>query len=93
MVQSSLSDRDPTLSLSSADIRLVRIHLTLCIPYFSPSLQAAVDIMEKEGASLVDRPRNISAGEILSGGMRVLLTRYGDRFRKMRRYAPLLVFE
>ena len=45
--------------------------------------------MEKEGAALVDRPRNISAGEILSGGMRVLLTRYGDRFRKMRRYAPM----
>jgi len=45
--------------------------------------------MEKEGASLVDRPRNISAGEILSGAMRVLLTPYGDRFRKMRRYAPV----
>jgi hypothetical protein len=93
MVQCSLFDKDPTLSSSSADIRSVRIPLTLSAPNFSPSLQAAVDIMEKEGASLVDRPRNISAGEILSGGMRVLLTRYGDRFRKMRRYGTLLVFE
>ncbi|KAF8148666.1 cytochrome P450 [Crassisporium funariophilum] len=48
-------------------------------------LQAAIDIMEKEGASLVDRPRNISAGETLSGGMRMLLTPAGERFKKMRR--------
>ncbi|KAJ3505865.1 hypothetical protein NLJ89_g7189 [Agrocybe chaxingu] len=48
-------------------------------------LQAAIDIMEKEGAALVDRPRNISAGDTLSGGMRVLLTPAGERFKKMRR--------
>ena len=50
-------------------------------------IQAAIDIMEKEGANLVDRPQNISAGETLSGGMRVLLTPAGDRFKKMRRWA------
>lgn len=49
-------------------------------------LQAAMDIMEKEGAATVDRPRNISAGETLSGGMRVVLTPAGERFKKMRRY-------
>ena len=48
-------------------------------------LQAAIDIMEKEGAYLADRPQNISAGETLSGGMRVLLTPAGERFKKMRR--------
>ncbi|PPQ95023.1 hypothetical protein CVT25_000486 [Psilocybe cyanescens] len=48
-------------------------------------LQAATDIMEKEGAATVDRPHNISAGDTLSGGMRVLLTPAGDRFKKMRR--------
>ncbi|KAF9033815.1 cytochrome P450 [Panaeolus papilionaceus] len=48
-------------------------------------LQAAIDIMEKEGASLADRPRNISAGEVLSGGMRMLLTPAGERFKRMRR--------
>jgi len=67
-------------------------------------MQAAVEIMEKEGAALVDRPLNISAGETLSGGMRVLLTPAGERFKKMRRalhahlqpksvaaYAPVLM--
>ncbi|KAJ2933261.1 hypothetical protein H1R20_g3821, partial [Candolleomyces eurysporus] len=48
-------------------------------------LQAAIDIMEKEGAALVDRPVSISAGETLSGGMRVLLTPAGERFKKQRR--------
>lgn len=48
-------------------------------------LQAVSDIMEKEGAYLVDRPLSISAGETLSGGMRVLLTPAGNRIRKMRR--------
>ncbi|KAF9262694.1 cytochrome P450 [Marasmius fiardii PR-910] len=48
-------------------------------------LQAAVDIMEKEGANLADRPLSISAGQTLSGGMRVLLTPAGERFKKLRR--------
>lgn len=48
-------------------------------------LQATIDIMEREGAALVDRPVSISAGETLSGGMRVLLTPAGERFKKMRR--------
>lgn len=48
-------------------------------------IQSAMDVMEKEGASLVDRPLSISAGETLSGGMRVLLTPAGERFRKCRR--------
>jgi hypothetical protein len=48
-------------------------------------MQAAVDIMEREGAALVDRPLSISAGETLSGGMRALLTPAGERFKKMRR--------
>ncbi|KAG6828377.1 hypothetical protein H0H92_008173 [Tricholoma furcatifolium] len=46
---------------------------------------AAVDIMEREGAHLVDRPLSIAAGETLSGGMRVVLTPAGERFKKMRK--------
>ncbi|KAG6883651.1 hypothetical protein C0993_004902 [Termitomyces sp. T159_Od127] len=46
---------------------------------------AAVDVMEREGAALVDRPLSIAAGETLSGGMRVLLTPAGERFKKMRK--------
>ncbi|OJA08606.1 hypothetical protein AZE42_07139 [Rhizopogon vesiculosus] len=48
------------------------------------SVEAATDIMEKEGGSLVDRPRSIAAGEILSKGMRILLTS-GDQFRRLRK--------
>ncbi|KAF8632718.1 hypothetical protein AX15_001715 [Amanita polypyramis BW_CC] len=47
-------------------------------------VQAAIDIMEKEGAVLADRPRNIPA-EVLSGGMRLLLMSAGERLKKMRR--------
>ncbi|KIY72870.1 cytochrome P450 [Cylindrobasidium torrendii FP15055 ss-10] len=46
---------------------------------------AAVELMEKEGSSLADRPRHIAAGDTLSGGMRMLLTPQGERFNKMRR--------
>lgn len=47
--------------------------------------QAAMDIMEKQGASLADRPRSIAVGEILSGGMRILVEGAGDRLRRLRR--------
>ena len=45
--------------------------------------------MEREGASLADRPVSIAAGETLSGGMRVLLTPAGERFKKMRKSVSL----
>lgn len=48
-------------------------------------LQAAVEILEKEGAATADRPRSIAAGETLSGGMRLVLTPAGERFKKMRK--------
>lgn len=47
--------------------------------------QAAVDIMEKEGASLADRPRSIAAHETLSDGLRILLEGSGERLRQLRR--------
>ncbi|KAG1724553.1 cytochrome P450 [Suillus lakei] len=47
--------------------------------------QAAVDIMEKEGASLADRPRSIAAHETLSDGLRILLEGSGERLRRLRR--------
>lgn len=48
--------------------------------------QEAVDIMQKHGGELADRPKSIAAGEIFSGGMRTLLTPHGDRLRKLRRW-------
>ncbi|KAJ7710528.1 cytochrome P450, partial [Mycena rosella] len=48
-------------------------------------VDAALDILEKHSAHLSDRPSSISAGETLSGGMRILFVPNGPRFRKMRR--------
>lgn len=41
--------------------------------------------MEKEGASLVDRPRSIAAGEMLSNGMSLTMAGAGERFRRLRK--------
>ncbi|OAX31873.1 cytochrome P450 [Rhizopogon vinicolor AM-OR11-026] len=47
--------------------------------------KAAVDIMEKQGGTLADRPRMIAAGEMLSGGLSIGFVHTGDRLRRMRR--------
>ncbi|KAG2049584.1 cytochrome P450 [Suillus hirtellus] len=47
--------------------------------------KAAVDIMEKQGRALADRPRLIAAGDILSRGLNLGFCRVGDRLRRMRR--------
>ncbi|KAK7450634.1 hypothetical protein VKT23_012944 [Stygiomarasmius scandens] len=47
--------------------------------------QAAVEIMERQGTFLVDRPRSIAAGEILSENMRLLVMSYGKRFKQFRK--------
>ncbi|KAG1880926.1 cytochrome P450 [Suillus subluteus] len=49
--------------------------------------QEANDIMEKEGGLLADRPRAVAAGEILSGGLRMILTPAGEQFRRLRKAA------
>ena len=49
------------------------------------SAQAAIDIMEKENASLTDRPRSIAAGEVMSGDKRILMVGHGERYRKLRK--------
>ncbi|KAG1748506.1 cytochrome P450, partial [Suillus paluster] len=45
----------------------------------------AVDIMEKQGASLADRPRLIAAGDMLGGGVSTVHTPAGSLWRRMRR--------
>ncbi|KAJ9111560.1 hypothetical protein QFC20_002534 [Naganishia adeliensis] len=47
-------------------------------------LQSAQELLEKQAGSTADRPRSI-AGNIMSGGMRILLIGYGDRWRKLRK--------
>ncbi|KAG1782293.1 cytochrome P450 [Suillus placidus] len=46
--------------------------------------KAAVDIMEKQGGLLADRP-HLAAGEILTRGLVLGLSHAGDRFRRKRR--------
>ncbi|KAG2350129.1 cytochrome P450 [Suillus weaverae] len=46
--------------------------------------KAAMDIMEKQGGLLADRP-HFAAGEILGRGLTVGLSHAGDRFRRKRR--------
>ncbi|KIJ14417.1 hypothetical protein PAXINDRAFT_135014 [Paxillus involutus ATCC 200175] len=48
-------------------------------------MDAAAEIMEKEGGALVDRPRSIALGEIMSGGMRMIMMSGGERFRRLRK--------
>ncbi|KAG2366023.1 cytochrome P450 [Suillus spraguei] len=45
---------------------------------------AAMDIMERQGRILADRPRLV-AGEILAQTLEIALSPAGDRFRRMRR--------
>ncbi|KAH9832506.1 cytochrome P450 [Rhodofomes roseus] len=47
--------------------------------------QAAVDILVKHSAETMDRPRAVAAHEIMSGGLRVVLTGEGDRIKRLRR--------
>ncbi|KAG1727217.1 cytochrome P450 [Suillus lakei] len=47
--------------------------------------KAAVEIMENHGKLTADRPRMIAVGEIFNGGMDIIFSPFGDRFRRMRR--------
>jgi len=44
-----------------------------------------MDIMEKQGGTIADRPRMIAAGELLTGGLSIGFAPAGDRLRRMRR--------
>lgn len=44
-----------------------------------------MDIMEKQGSALVDRPRWVASNEMLARGLRLLLTSGGERVKRMRR--------
>ncbi|EMD34420.1 hypothetical protein CERSUDRAFT_140923 [Gelatoporia subvermispora B] len=46
--------------------------------------QAAVEIMGGHSADIADRPRAVAAGEIISGGFRLLLSSGKERVRKLR---------
>ncbi|KAG2091002.1 cytochrome P450 [Suillus discolor] len=47
--------------------------------------KAAVDIMEKQGRTLADRPRAVAGGEIITRGLDLAFCHVGDRLRRLRR--------
>ncbi|KAG2066751.1 cytochrome P450 [Suillus decipiens] len=49
--------------------------------------QEAIDIMEKQGAFLADRPRSVAGCDIIGRGMRFVQIRSGERLRKFRKSA------
>jgi hypothetical protein len=55
--------------------------------------QAAIDIMEKQGGLLADRPHLIAAGEMLNGGLALGLVPAGERWRRMRRFVVCDAFK
>ncbi|KAF8553151.1 cytochrome P450, partial [Imleria badia] len=58
-------------------------HITIVIG----RVDAATEIMEKEGSALADRPRSIAAGEMVSQGLQFVLLRSGERLRLYRKAA------
>lgn len=65
--------------------------VSVCSLLFLPGstliwFQAAMDIMQRHGSDLADRPPAVSASDILSGGKRILLLRAGKRMVAYRRY-------
>ena len=64
------------VSVISGSLHLVNTHIRR---------EAAMDIMVKQSHKLIDRPRYVAAGEIISAGMRTLLVGAGVRLRRLRR--------
>ncbi|KAJ7493621.1 cytochrome P450 [Mycena latifolia] len=49
--------------------------------------KAAADLLDRRAGIYSDRPKNIVASELMAGGLLVVLSRYGDTWRRMRRAA------
>ncbi|KAG1747934.1 cytochrome P450, partial [Suillus paluster] len=78
-VASWIEEYGPLITLRAGTEKFV------VIGRYKACLTAAAEIMEKQGASLVDRPRSLAAGELLGGGMLIPFVPAGERFRRMRR--------
>lgn len=47
--------------------------------------KVAADLLDRRSTIYSDRPKSIMAGEILTGGVFLVFTRYGELWRRMRR--------
>ncbi|KAG1855085.1 cytochrome P450 [Suillus tomentosus] len=83
-----LPSRDPSLTVARWIDEygpLITIRLGMQNMVIIGRYKAAMDIMEKQGRALADRPRFVAAGEILSRGLSLGFCRVGDRLRRLRR--------
>ena len=51
------------------------------------TFDAAVELLERQGSKSPSRPEAYWASTLLSGGMRILLVPYGERWRRLRKAA------
>ncbi|KAH7909753.1 cytochrome P450 [Hygrophoropsis aurantiaca] len=77
LVEQWIETYGPVISMHNADAVLVIVGRH----------EEALEIMEKNGACLADRPPSIAGGEILGRGMRFVQMRVGDRLRNFRKTA------
>jgi len=55
------------------------------------SHKAAVDLLDKRSATYSDRPVLMMGGEIVGWSQSLVLTRYGPRFREVRKHLSRLI--
>ena len=55
------------------------------------SSKAAVELLDKKSANYSDRPVVMMSGEIVGWNQTLALTRYGPRFRELRKYMNRLM--
>ncbi|KAG2100196.1 cytochrome P450 [Suillus discolor] len=83
-----LPPRDPSLTLARWIDEygpLITIRSGIQNTVIIGRYKAAVDIMEKQGRTLADRPRLVAAGDILTRGQSLVFIHVGDKLRRMRR--------
>ncbi|KAG1792197.1 cytochrome P450 [Suillus plorans] len=83
-----LPPRDPSLTLGRWIDEygpLITIRAGIQNTVIIGRYKAAVDIMEKQGRTLADRPRLVAAGDILTRGQSLVFIHVGDKLRRMRR--------
>ncbi|KAG1899819.1 cytochrome P450 [Suillus fuscotomentosus] len=89
-----LPPRDPSLTLAQWIDQygpLITIRSGIQNTVIIGRHKAAVDIMEKQGRALADRPRLVAAGEILTRGQSLVFIHVGDRLRRMRRFVVAIL--
>ncbi|KAF9245019.1 cytochrome P450 [Melanogaster broomeanus] len=81
-VASWIQEYGPIISLRTGTTKYV------VIGHHKAASQAAIEIMEKQGSLLAERPRWVAAGELLGGGLR-MFSSSGEKLRNRALHAHL----